>query len=149
MRKIFYTAGVLILCSVSYAQQSDPTDSTGKYDLIYGTMPEDSVKYVFKKIDQLPQFPKGNEGMLSYLSGNIHYPSKARKKNIQGKVIITFVVDKEGSIVDPRVIRSVDRGIDEEAMRVVKGMPKWKPGLLNGRPVKVLYHLPVSFKLEE
>lgn len=148
MRKILYTAGLHIFCSVCFAQQAN-LDSIQNYEPIYGTLPADSVKYLIKKIDQLPEFPGGQEGMLRYLTANVHYSSKARRKNIQGKVIITFVVDKKGSIVDPQVTRSVGREIDKEAMRVIKDMPQWKPGLINGKPVKVLYHLPVIFKLTE
>jgi TonB family protein len=149
MTKILYTLLMLLLCTVSFAQETDPVDSIQKYEPIYGTLPADSVNYVFEKLDQLPEFPGGSEGMLHYLAGNVRYPSKARKKNIQGKVVITFVVDKNGSVVAPNVTRSVNKEIDEEAMRVITDMPRWKPGLMNGKPVKVLYHLPITFKLSE
>jgi protein TonB len=149
MTKIIYTLLMLLLCTASFAQEADLGDSIQKYEPIYGTLPADSVNYVFKKLDQLPEFPGGNDGMLHYLTGHVHYPSKARKKNIQGKVVITFVVNKNGSVVDPKVTRSVNEEIDEEAMRVIKGMPKWKPGLMDGKPVKTLYHLPITFKLSE
>ena len=95
----------------------------------------------------MPEFPGGMEELLKYLGKNLHYPSIAQENNIQGRCIIEFVVNKDGTVVDPKVIKSLDAACDKEAMRVVKSMPKWKPGLQRGKPVRVRYTLPVMFRL--
>ncbi len=85
---------------------------------------------------------------MQYLSKNIKYPTIAQENGVQGRVIVQFVVNKDGSIVDPVVARSVDPYLDKEAIRVVSSMPKWKPGMQRGKPVRVRYTLPVAFKLQ-
>ena len=85
--------------------------------------------------------------MLEYLGVNVKYPEDAKEHGIQGRSFIEFVVNKDGSIADPKVIRSLHPKCDEEAMRVIMGMPKWKPGKQSGKPVRVKYTLPVQFKL--
>jgi protein TonB len=102
---------------------------------------------VFQVVEQMPEFPGGMDKLMEYLSKNIKYPSIAQENNIQGRVIVEFVVNKDGSIVDPVVLRSVDPYLDKEAIRVVKSMPKWKPGEQRGKPVRVKFTLPVMFKL--
>ncbi len=87
--------------------------------------------------------------MATYLSENIKYPEEAKDKNISGRVFIEFVIEKDGSVSNVNVMRSVGGGCDDEAVRVVKAMPKWKPGLMKGKPVRVHYVLPINFKLEE
>ncbi len=103
---------------------------------------------VFQVVEEMPEFPGGMEALLSYLGKNIKYPSMAQENNIQGRVIVEFVVNKDGSIVDPVVKRSIDPSLDNEAMRVVKSMPKWKPGKQRGKPVRVRYTVPVLFRLQ-
>ncbi len=102
---------------------------------------------IFQVVEQMPEFPGGMEELLKYLGKNLHYPSIAQENNIQGRCIIEFVVNKDGTVVDPKVIKSLDAACDKEAMRVVKSMPKWKPGLQRGKPVRVRYTLPVMFRL--
>ncbi len=102
---------------------------------------------VFQVVEEMPEFPGGMEALLAYLGKNIKYPSIAQENNIQGRVIIEFVVNKDGSIVDPVVKRSIDPSLDKEAMRVIKTMPKWKPGKQRGKPVRVRYTVPVLFRL--
>ncbi len=102
---------------------------------------------IFQVVEQMPEFPGGMQKLLEYLGKNIHYPSMAQENGIQGRCIIEFVVNKDGSIVDPKVVKSLDPSCDKEAMRVVKSMPKWKPGLQRGKPVRVRYTVPVSFRL--
>jgi periplasmic protein TonB len=102
---------------------------------------------IFQVVEQMPEFPGGMQKLLEYLGKNIHYPTMAQENGIQGKCIIEFVVNKDGSIVDPKVVKSLDPSCDKEAMRVVKSMPKWKPGLQRGKPVRVRYTVPVSFRL--
>ncbi len=102
---------------------------------------------IFQVVEEMPEFPGGMEALLTYLSKNIKYPSMAQDNNIQGRVIVEFVVNKDGTIVDPVVKRSVDPSLDNEAMRVIKAMPKWKPGKQRGKPVRVRYTVPVLFRL--
>jgi protein TonB len=96
----------------------------------------------------MPEFPGGMEALMKYLQKNIKYPSRAQDNNVQGRVMVTFVVNKDGSIVDPEVIKAVDKDLDNEALRVVKAMPKWNPGKQRGKPVRVKYTVPVLFRLQ-
>ncbi len=102
---------------------------------------------IFQVVEQMPEFPGGMNKLLEYLGKNIKYPSIAQENGIQGRCIIEFVVNRDGSIVDPKVIKSLDPSCDKEAMRVIKAMPKWKPGLQRGKPVRVRYTVPVQFRL--
>ena len=102
---------------------------------------------VFQVVEQMPEFPGGMDKLMEYLSKNIKYPSIAQENNIQGRVIVEFVVNKDGSIVEPKVMRSVDTSLDNEAMRVIKSMPKWNPGKWKGEPVTVYITLPIYFQI--
>jgi periplasmic protein TonB len=103
---------------------------------------------VFTVVEEMPNFPGGEEKLFEYLQKNIKYPPVARENGIQGRVYVTFVVDKDGKIKDAKVLRGIGGGCDEEALRVVRGMPEWKPGKQNGRSVQVQYNLPVNFTLK-
>ncbi len=103
---------------------------------------------IFQVVEQMPEFPGGMNALMAYLNKNIKYPSIAQDNNIQGRVLVSFVVNKDGSIVDPEVVKSVDASLDKEAMRVIKAMPKWNPGKQRGKPVRVKYTVPVLFKLQ-
>ena len=102
---------------------------------------------VFTAVEQMPQFPGGEAELMKYLSKNIKYPTMAMENNIQGRVVVQFVVTKTGSIGEVKVVRSVDRDLDREAIRVCKSLPKFTPGKMNGQAVNVWYTLPVNFKL--
>lgn len=103
---------------------------------------------VYDRVDQMPQFPQGGmSGMIRYLSKNIDYPKSAQENGTQGTVRVQFVVGTDGSLTDFKIVQSVDPALDKEALRVVMSMPKWKPGTMNGKPVRVRYTLPVAFKL--
>ena len=104
---------------------------------------------VFSVCEEMPEFPGGSEKFMEYLSGNITYPEDAKEKGISGRVFIQFVIEKDGSVSNVKVMKGIGGGCDEEAVRVVKAMPKWKPGKQKGKPVRVNYILPVSFKLDE
>ena len=110
--------------------------------------PKEEEAKVFDVVEQMPSFPGGQSALLQYLSSNIKYPVVAEENGIQGRVIVTFVVEKDGSITDVRVVKSVDPSLDKEAQRVVKSMPKWIPGKQNGAPVRVKYTVPVTFRLQ-
>ena len=103
---------------------------------------------VFDVVEEMPQFPGGQAALLEYLAKNIKYPVVAEENGIQGKVIVTFVVERDGSITDVKVVKSVDPSLDKEASRVVKSMPRWQPGKQNGSAVRVKYTVPVQFRLQ-
>ncbi len=102
---------------------------------------------VFQIVQQMPKFPGGGNALMDYVGSNITYPQEAQDKGIQGRVFVSFVVEKDGSIGEVKLLRGIGGGCDEEAMRMVKNMPKWKPGMHDGKPVRVSYQLPVFFKL--
>jgi protein TonB len=110
--------------------------------------PKEEENKVFDVVEQMPAFPGGNGALMSYLSKNIKYPVVAEENGIQGRVIVTFVVEKDGSITDVRVAKSVDPSLDREAQRVVNSMPHWIPGKQNGSAVRVKYTVPVTFRLQ-
>ncbi|MBD5220328.1 MAG: energy transducer TonB [Bacteroidales bacterium] len=99
-------------------------------------------------VEQKPEFPGGEAAMYKWLSDNIVYPSAASEEGVQGRVVVEFVVDRDGSITNVKVVRQRHPALDKEALRVIKAMPKWIPGRNNGQPVKVTYTLPVTFKLQ-
>ena len=104
---------------------------------------------IFEVVEKMPEFPNGGMvGLMQFLSKNIKYPPIAQENGTQGRVIVQFVVNKDGSIVDAKVIRSVDPYLDKEALRVINAMPKWNPGEQRGKPVRVKYTVPVTFRLQ-
>ena len=103
---------------------------------------------VYRSVEQMPRFPGGEAALMSYIESHINYPAMAAENNVQGKVVVQFVVKKDGSISEVKVIRSVDKDLDREAVRVVKSMPKFTPGRQNGEAVNVWYTLLVPFKLK-
>ena len=107
-----------------------------------------SEENVYEYVEKLPEFPNGGQSALRrYLSKNIRYPDDAQQKGIQGCVVCQFIVDKDGTIADVRIVQSVSASIDQEAVRVVAAMPKWEPGILQGKPVRVRFTLPIMFRL--
>ncbi|MCX7696587.1 MAG: TonB family protein [Bacteroidales bacterium] len=109
--------------------------------------PQVQEQEIFVFVEEQPEFPGGEEALMAYLQSNIRYPQMAKELEIQGKVIIEFVVETDGSVTNVVVKRGIGGGCDEEAVRVVKAMPKWKPGKQRGKPVRVRYTLPVTFQL--
>ena len=110
--------------------------------------PKEVVEQVFTAVEQMPQFPGGEAALMKYLQSHINYPPMAAEMNVQGKVIVQFVVDKTGKVGEVKVVRSVDKELDREAARVCKSLPKFTPGRQNGQAVSVWYTLPVNFKLQ-
>lgn len=102
---------------------------------------------VYLSVEQMPRFPGGEAAMMKYVQAHINYPSMAAKNRIEGDVIVQFVVKKDGSVGEVKVVRSLDKDLDAEAIRVVKKMPKFTPGRQNGEAVNVWYTLPVIFRL--
>ncbi len=117
------------------------------YRVVDGT-PQLADKHVFAVVDEMPEYPGGQDEMMKYLGNNIKYPDEARKAGIQGLVYVTYVVEKDGTITELRINRGIGGGCDEEAIRVVSAMPKWEPGKQNGKPVRVQFNLPIKFSLQ-
>ena len=108
---------------------------------------EEPEEAPFMVVEKMPEFPGGMTALMQYLQKNIKYPAVCRENNIQGRVLIQFIVNRDGSIVEPEVVKSVNPYLDKEALRVISGMPKWSPGEQRGKPVRVKYTVPVNFKL--
>ena len=104
---------------------------------------------IYRSVEQMPQFPGGEAALMKYIEAHIQYPAEALKNRIKGHVVVQFVVDKKGKIGEVKVLRSVDKDLDKEAVRVVKSLPKFTPGRQNGKAVSVWYTLPVTFTLPE
>jgi protein TonB len=100
------------------------------------------------RVDEMPEFPGGMGALISYLGKTVDYPVIAQENGIQGKVYVAFVINSDGQVSDAKVIRGVDGSLDKEALRVVNGMPKWKPGKQSGRAVRVSFNVPISFVLQ-
>ena len=103
---------------------------------------------VLEKAEVMPEYPGGDQAMMDFVAKNVQYPQEARDKGISGRVLVSFIVEKDGSIADVKVVKGIGGGCDEEAVRVVKAMPKWKPGKDKGKPVRVSYMMPFTFKLQ-
>jgi protein TonB len=99
-------------------------------------------------VEQMPSFPGGPQALLNYLSEHINYPEGYEETCVQGRVVITFVVEKDGSLSDITVLKSLEKAFDEEALRAVKSMPSWIPGMQDGEPIRVKYAVPVNFRLK-
>ena len=113
---------------------------------IYAVPADTSI--VFDVVEQKPDFPGGMEALMQYLKENIKYPKDAEQQQKQGRVVVTFVVEKDGTVTEPKVVKSVFSSLDEEALRVIKNMPRWTPGKQKGKPVRVKYTIPISFRLQ-
>jgi periplasmic protein TonB len=109
---------------------------------------EDEEAQVFFIVEEMPEFPGGELALRTYIANSIKYPVIAQENGIQGKVYVTFVVDKDGGISNAKIARGVDASLDKEALRVVNTLPKWKPGKQRGKPVRVSYTVPINFVLQ-
>ena len=103
---------------------------------------------IFQIVEEMPAFPGGEQKLMEFVAKNVKYPQIARESGIQGRVFVSFVVEPDGSVSNVKVLRGIGGGCDEEAIRVVKSLPKWKPGKQRGKAVRVSYMLPVNFKLQ-
>lgn len=129
---------------------SEVTDDTKNIAIVPVQIEEEEDETetpIFTVVENEPEFPGGMEALYKYLAQNIKYPQLARENNITGKVYVTFVVEKDGSIANPKVLRDIGGGCGAEAIRVVKAMPKWNPGKQRGKAVRVQFNLPVNFNL--
>ena len=131
-------------------------DGDYSYKASTATVPDNPAKAsmkpdkdgVYQIVEEMPMFPGGEQAMLDYVSKNVVYPEEAINKGIAGRVFVGFIVEKDGSVSEVKVLRGIGGGCDEEAVRVVKSMPKWKPGKMKGKPVRVSYMMPIIFKLQ-
>ena len=114
---------------------------------LQGKKAEADKGQVFERLDDMPDYPGGMKAMMQFLSNNTIYPKEAIEQNIQGRVIVTFVVEADGSLSDISIARGIHELLDAEAIRVIKLMPKWKPGVKDGEPVRARFTVPVQFKL--
>jgi protein TonB len=126
----------------TFAQEDVVAPKEEKIQLTEPVQPE-----VFTGVEEMPQFPGGEQALYAYIKKELKYPQMAKENETQGTVYVTFVVQADGTITNPKVIRGIGGGCDEEAIRIVKGMPQWTPGKQGGKPVRVQYNLPIRFKL--
>lgn len=129
------------------------TEDTGqkvevKYVPVKVVEEEPEEQTIFEVVENAPEFPGGTSALMQFLGKNIKYPTIAQENGTQGRVIVQFVVNRDGTIVDPRVVKSVDPYLDKEALRVINSMPKWKPGMQRGKAVRVKFTVPVMFRLQ-
>lgn len=134
----------------STIQASDDTQAAVevKYTPVEVEEEEVEEQQIFQVVEEMPEFPGGMGECMKFLSKNIKYPTISQENGVQGRVIVQFVVNRDGSIVDPVVARGVDPYLDKEALRVISMMPKWKPGKQRGKAVRVKYTVPVMFRLQ-
>lgn len=119
-----------------------------KETIVQQEPPKVEENKVFEVVEQMPAFPGGDQALMQYLKDNLHYPTVAAENGVQGRVVVGFVVEKDGSITDVNIMKGQDPSLDREALRVVKAMPKWIPGKQNGSNVRVKYQVPVTFRLQ-
>ena len=136
MRRLLLLLIGMVFPSLFYAQDRQNENAVQGKD----------AEYAFEQLEVKPEYPNGNEGLGKYLSENIKYPKKALKNGVSGKVFVQFVIDKTGKVTNVVAVRGVEKSLDKEAVRVIKSMPKWKPGMKDGQPVKVKYTIPINFK---
>ena len=130
---------------IKVVEQDDIVTMEGEVEASAQESPADDA---FDVVEQMPEYPGGPKALMEFLNNNVQYPAEAEKAGIQGRVIATFVVEKDGSISNAKVVKSVDPLLDAEALRVIDAMPNWKPGMQNGKIVRVKYTIPLSFHLD-
>jgi protein TonB len=120
--------------------ESDEEEATEEID-------EEDDEEFFMVVENMPEFPGGDLGLMKYIQKNVKYPAIAKEYNITGKVYVSFIVDRSGSVTNVKIVRGVDKNLDAEAMRVVKSLPKYKPGKQRGKAVRVMFTIPINFTL--
>lgn len=152
MKNLFTPLALLLLPSFNLKAQNVISPNNEKNGpTILRAVGDDSTVYdkekVYQVVEQQPSFPGGMEELFKYLAYNVKYPIDAAKNKIEGRVLVTFVVEHDGSISNVNVANSVYPSLDKESIRVVRGMPKWIPGKANGKTVRVKYTIPITFRL--
>ena len=131
--------------------ESSEDDQTQAVEIIEMPPPEEEEEVtneIFTVVEDMPEFPGGQVALLKFIGKSVKYPVIAQENGIQGRVIVTFTVEKDGSVADAKIVRGVDPSLDKEALRVINSMPKWKAGMQRGKPVRVKYTIPVTFRLQ-
>jgi len=141
-------AHVKILVGILLAASLFPAFAFGQGDQTKSQKSEQTQEKVYDKVDQMPEFPGGQSELINFMVKSISYPAEAKKKGTQGKVLVNFVVGKDGAISSAEILRTVDPLLDAEALRVVNSRPKWIPGKEKGKDVAVQYVLPINFALK-
>ena len=131
---------------VEIENEIEMEDTESDEDEIIEIEEEDDEEF-FMVVENMPEFPGGDLGLMKYIQKNVRYPAIAKEYNITGKVYVQFIVDKTGSVTNVKVVRGVDKNLDAEAVRVVKSLPKYKPGKQRGKPVRVMFTIPINFTL--
>ena len=156
MKKLFLFVAVAVMycsCAEVSTKDSDASLVNDKgTELVDEAENEQDIPMVDDVIlvpDVIPEFPGGEDSLFAFLSRNIKYPAEAKKADIRGRVFVTFVVEKDGRITGERILRDIGGGCGEEVLRVIRAMPKWKPGTQDGKPVRVQFNLPVAFELQD
>ena len=143
---LFAVSALILLVIVIAPARASAQDKKGKTTQTHKDTTTDDK--IYEVCEQMPIFEGGDAALLKYLTDSVKYPELAKKHGVQGRVVIGFIVEKDGSLTDVKVLRPVDIDLDAEALRVIKGMPKWIPGRQNGKRVRVRYNVPVSFRLK-
>ena len=143
---LFVVSALILLVIVIAPASANAQDKRGKTTQTRKDTATDDK--VYEVCEQMPIFEGGDAALLKYLRENLKYPDKTKDRGVQGRLVIGFIVEKDGSLTDVKVLRAVDIAIDAEVLRVVKGMPKWIPGRQNGKRVRVRYLLPIHICLQ-
>lgn len=130
-------------------QQNDTENQKNTVTDVIANARYEGKLYDLGNVEDAPEFQGGQNGLAKFLSSSLRYPRKARRKKIQGKVFVGFIVEKNGSLTDFNIVRGIGGGCDDEAIRVLKSSPPWKPGYVNGKPVRTSYTLPITFQLAD
>ena len=159
--KYLYVLPVAAICAIACTQSPKSADNADEQASVNQLNAEEvaklenssettqvEMKEIFQVVEEMPEFPGGMGECLSFLNKNLKYPTICQENGVQGRVIVQFVITKEGDVVNPRVVRGVDPHLDAEALRVIKMMPKWKPGKQRGKDVNVHFTLPITFSLQ-
>lgn len=153
MMRLLITAATLLLIGTAsaFAQSYQPMqgEPVTEFDLVRSPESDTLSNIVSEHPDAYPEYPGGVEGIVKFLIENLHYPEDACALNIQGRVIVRFVVDTEGKVVDPEVVRSIYPSLDAEALRVVSLLEGFTPGIKDGKAVRTWYSLPISFRIPD
>lgn len=152
MKKIIALSALLLLLDSNLKAQNvvNPTNEKDNITILRAVGDDSTVsdkEKVYQIVEQQPSFPGGREELFKYLAYNVRYPIDAAENKIEGRVLVTFVVEHDGSISNVNVANSVYPSLDKESIRVVSGMPKWIPGKANGKTVRVKYTIPITFRL--
>jgi TonB family protein len=154
-----FSAGSPVVAFTQDKAKADPGNSKGTTNpqvqdtKTKSTVPDNTVTVASKEpvytvVEKMPTYPGGDDARTAFMVQNIKYPEQAKKNGIQGRVFVTFVIEADGSITDVKVLRGFDKSCDEEAVRVIKLMPKWNPGMQSGKTVRTQFNIPINFKLD-